>query len=73
MNELEHIQKEQGSLRSGGNRPERPYWKRLHHSPFFWVSLVFLLLGMLIFVATDSFVFRPRIHPQATSSGATAP
>ena len=50
MNELERIQREQGGLHSGGNRPPGPYWKRLHHSPFFWVSLFCLLLGMVIFV-----------------------
>jgi hypothetical protein len=70
MNELEHIQSEQGGLHSGGSRPRGPSWRNLHHSRFFWLSLVFLLLGMVIFVMTDSFALRPGARGQVQPSAA---
>jgi hypothetical protein len=69
MNELEHMQKEQGGPHSGGNKPAGPYWKRMHHSPFFWLSLICIFLAMGIFVMTDYFMVRPRVHPQVPVAG----
>jgi hypothetical protein len=70
MNEdLERIQKHHGGPTTG-NSPERPYWKRMHHSPFFWVAAFFILLAMVIFVTTDGFLLRPRGAP---SPAATSP
>jgi hypothetical protein len=60
MNEdIERIQKHHGGPATGTS-PQRPYWKRMHHSPFFWVAAFFILLAMVIFVTTDGFLLRPR-------------
>jgi len=43
----------------GGLHPaHRPYWKRMHHSPFFWVAAFFILLAMVVYVMTDNLAFR---------------
>jgi hypothetical protein len=69
MNEdLERIQKHHGGPHSDSARPQKPYWKRMHRSPFFWVAAFFLLLAMAIFVMTDGFLLRPRPQPQASGS-----
>jgi hypothetical protein len=60
MNDTERIQKHHGGPHLDGSKPLRPYWKRMHHSRFFWLAIVFLFLGMGIFVATDCFFLRPR-------------
>ena len=39
--------------------PHGPYWKRLHHSKFFWVAAFFILLAMVIYVLTDSLSILP--------------
>ena len=49
----------------GGPHPaHRPYWKRMHHSPFFWVSAFFILLAMTIYVMTENLSTRPGKKPQ---------
>ncbi len=49
----------------GGPHPaHRPYWKRMHHSPFFWVAAFFILLAMTIYVVTENLSFRPGKKPQ---------
>jgi len=60
MNDTERIQKQHGGPHLDGSKPQRPYWKRMHHSAFFWVAVVFLFLAMGIFVMTDGLLFRPR-------------
>jgi hypothetical protein len=43
----------------GGPHPaHRPYWKRMHHSPFFWVAAFFILLAMIVYVVTNNLAFR---------------
>jgi len=72
MNDAERIQKHHGGPHLDGNKPQRPYWKRMHHSGFFWVSLFFLLLAMVIFISSEGFLFRPRSQlpaPAAVSPG----
>lgn len=34
--------------------PHGPHWKRLHHSPFFWVAAFFIALAMVIYVTTSN-------------------
>ena len=72
MNEdLERIQKHHGGPGTESSRPQKPYWKRMHHSPFFWVAAFFTLLAMTIFVMTDGFLLRPRsqaVAPAASSA-----
>jgi len=53
-------------------RQNRSNWKRLHHSPFFWVAAVCLLLGMVVFVITNNLAFWPG-DPVPASAPATAP
>jgi len=52
------VQKQQGGPHLDGAKPQHPYWKRMHHSGFFWVAAFFLLLAMVIFVVTDGFALR---------------
>jgi hypothetical protein len=63
MNDLERIKKHHGGPTSTGDQFNRPYWKRAHKSPFFWIAFVFLLTGITIFIVTDGFLIRP--HPAA--------
>jgi hypothetical protein len=60
MNDEERIIKHHGGPHLDGSKPQRPYWKRMHHSAFFWVAVFFILLAMVIFVMTDGFMLRPR-------------
>ncbi|HTJ79475.1 MAG TPA: hypothetical protein VL357_10815 [Rariglobus sp.] len=39
--------------------PHGPYWKRMHHSPFFWVAVCFILLAMVVYVVTNDLSFWP--------------
>ena len=49
----------------GGPHPtKRPYWKRMHHSPFFWTAAISILLAMIIYVVTEDLAFRPGRPPQ---------
>jgi hypothetical protein len=49
----------------GGPHPaHRPYWKRMHHSPFFWVAAFFILLAMTIYVVTENLSIGPGKKPQ---------
>jgi hypothetical protein len=65
--DLERIQKHHGGP-SAGTSPQRPYWRRMHHSPFFWVAAFFILLAMVIFVTTDGFLLRPRGAPAPSAT-----
>jgi hypothetical protein len=65
--DLERIQKHHGGPGAEAGTPHGPRWKRLHHSPFFWVAAFFILLAMAIFVLTDGFLIRPRGQAQAPS------
>lgn len=73
MNPTERIQKHHGGPHTDATAPHQPYWKRVHHSAFFWVAAFFILLAMSIFVMTDGFMLRPRVRAQATAQGAARP
>jgi hypothetical protein len=67
MDIQERIRKEHGGPHVSGHS-DKPYWKRMHHSPFFWVAATFILIAMLIFVFTDGLLFRPTaVSPAATA------
>jgi len=53
-----HFQ-QHGGPHPGNRPPHRPYWKRMHHSPFFWVAAFFIMLAMTIYVLTDNLAVRP--------------
>jgi hypothetical protein len=71
MDDAERIKKQHGGPHLDGSKPQRPYWKRMHHSPFFWVAAFFILLAMVVFVMTDGFLLRPR--PAAPAPAAVSP
>jgi hypothetical protein len=64
------IQQHQGGPHLAGSPSQKPYWKRMHHSRFFWVSVFFILVAMGIFIITDGFFFRPTILPEPTATRA---
>jgi hypothetical protein len=39
--------------------PHGPYWKRMHHSPFFWLAAVCIMLAMIIYVTTNNLAVAP--------------
>jgi hypothetical protein len=50
---------------------QRPFWRRMHRSPFVWISALFILAAMVIFIMTDGFLLRPR--PPAPAPRSTPP
>jgi hypothetical protein len=48
----------------GLSPPNRPCWKRIHHTRFFWVAAFFILLAMIVYVVTGNLAFRPGRRPQ---------
>ena len=62
MNETERIKQHHGGPHLDGHHPQRPAWKRMHHSGFFWIALLFLALAMGIFVFTDGFSVWPHFR-----------
>ena len=41
-----------------------PRWKRIHHSPFFWIAACFILIAMTVYVVTNNLSFRPGRAPK---------
>ncbi len=39
--------------------PHGPRWKRIHHSPFFWVAAFFIMMGMIIYIGSNNLSLRP--------------
>jgi hypothetical protein len=37
-------------------------WRRIHHSPLFWIGAVLFLAAITIYVLSDDLSWRPRIH-----------
>jgi hypothetical protein len=35
-------------------------WRRIHHSPVFWIGIVLCLAAILIYVWSDDLSWRPR-------------
>ena len=54
-----------GGAHAAEHPPHGPYWKRMHHSPFFWVAAVCLLGGMVVYVVTNNLAFWPGKKAQA--------
>lgn len=38
-------------------------WKRIHHSPLFWLALVLMLSAIAIYVMSDDLAFLPHHQP----------
>ena len=43
-----------GGAHAAEHPPRGPYWKRMHHSAFFWVAAGFISLAMIIYVTTNN-------------------
>ncbi len=49
----------EGDAHTGRSRRKRP----IHHSPFFWVGAFFILVAMIVYVATNDLSFWPNAKP----------
>jgi hypothetical protein len=38
----------------------RPYWKRIHHTWYFWVFLFLMFAGIIYYIMSVDFAFAPR-------------
>jgi hypothetical protein len=54
--ENEHRRERQKSI---ANRRD---WRRIHHSPLFWVGVVMFLAAVSIYVVSDDLAWRPRVE-----------
>ena len=48
-----------GGAHTAEHPPHGPYWKRMHHSPFFWLAAFFIGLAMIVYVTTNNLAFAP--------------
>jgi len=48
----------------GPDAASGPRWKRIHHSPFFWIAAFFILLAMTVYIVTGDLSFRPGRAPK---------
>jgi hypothetical protein len=37
-------------------------WRRVHHSPWFWVGVAMVLIAILTYVFSEDLSLRPRLH-----------
>ena len=40
-------------------------WRRVHHSPWFWVGVAMFMLAILTYVFSEDLSLRPRLHRSA--------
>ncbi len=57
--------KQHGGAPAARHPQHRPYWKRMHRSPFFWVAAFCLLGTMIVYVITNNLAFWPGEKAQA--------
>jgi hypothetical protein len=43
-----------GGAHAAEHPPHGPYWKRMHHTPFFWIAVVFILAAMTVYIMTNN-------------------
>ncbi len=48
-----------GGAHAAEHPPHGPYWKRMHHSPFFWFAACFIMLAMVIYVTSNNLTVVP--------------
>ena len=53
-----------GGAHGAEHPPHRPYWKRMHHSLFFWIAVVFILAAMVVFIMTNNLSVVPGQRAQ---------
>ena len=49
----------------GGAAAPRRDWRRVHHSPWFWVGATMFLAAILTYVFSEDLSLRPRLHGSA--------
>jgi hypothetical protein len=64
MNET-NFQPHGGGEHTPEHPPHGPRWKRMHHSPFFWVAAVFIGAAMFIYITTGDLSFAAGRKVQA--------
>jgi hypothetical protein len=45
--------------RNGASQPKGRDWRRIHHSPLFWIGVALCLAAILIYVLSDDLSWRP--------------
>jgi hypothetical protein len=43
-------------------RPPPRDWRRVHHSPWFWVGVAMFMAAILTYVFSEDLSFRPNLH-----------
>jgi len=44
------------------SEPRRRNWRRIHHSPLFWIGAFFFLAAIAIYVLSDDLSLQPRLR-----------
>jgi hypothetical protein len=73
MSATKHEREQHPQTHGAPEGPHVPYWKRAHHSWFFWVAAVAMLAAMVIYVTSINLAFRPRGQPQPASAAGKTP
>ena len=56
--------------RGGAARSPKRDWRRIHHSPLFWVGVAMFLTAILTYVFSEDLSLRPRRHgPEPSGQG----
>ncbi len=50
---------QQSDAHGSQHPPHGPAWRRIHHSPFFWIAAVFIGVAMFIYVTTNNLLIGP--------------
>lgn len=52
--------------KNDGDAPQvavrRRDWRRVHHSPLFWIAVLFCFAAIMIYVLSNDLSWRPRIR-----------
>ncbi|MDB5654517.1 MAG: uncharacterized protein JWQ94_2130 [Tardiphaga sp.] len=43
-------------------QPGKRDWRRIHHSPLFWIGVAMCLAAILIYVLSDDLAWRPVVN-----------
>jgi hypothetical protein len=43
----------------------RHHWKKIHHSPLFWLGFILFLAAITIYVLSGDLSWRPHLHQLA--------
>ena len=51
----------------------KPYWKRIHHTWWFWVGVIMMFTAILYYVVSVDFAFAPRKQTKQQTERTTTP